>query len=1133
MADSERCPSCSHKVESAAEQCLKCGFPLAMLRSVVGGSIHNGAMPTLDGSAKRPSITRVAGSRAHLDPGEIVLIGSSAGASRSDVRRLFESHQDIAADHVAVLTNPEGNVWAAWIAADALPLYVDGKPSVAAKLADSSIIQLGPYGWEYHAALRILRPVAPINGRSVPIDAAVPGRLLPTRFVIPAHQMIAITGPSGCGKSTLINEIRLGNAISPGLNLEGEIYFMPQQDLVHDDLRIKDTLTFVAKFYGRDEVLPVDIEDALQSVGLTPEYAERFPSKLSGGQLRRCRIAAALSSGRGVIVLDEPDTGLDHETATEVIRMLRSVSLRGATVIAITHHRHVLELFDRVIGMRPAAEGGRVVSDSCCRAGQEEKEPEFASQDASPNSHDRNATVFVAKPHVRASHQIRILVNRELRAVVSPCVAITVGRIRWPLPLCLISLLLVPLFFAFAIAISVPTDPHYAPRDGLYGEAADIIRLGFLAIVSVVWMSASQSHLALARQRELYDHEQSLGVAWACLLIGKGAVLTVAALAQTLVFLCFLGVFRFFLLERSFFVTEYRHQLPAVWLCLSVVAVAATALGLLVSTCANRSPLTAAAVLPVLMMTQILFSVQFAVSDVRKLNSDEGTGIMDGYRQLAWDTSDSDVDEEKLPLQVTSLLSYFTLTRYGDQWLRSFAASVKPAETAGVWQRRGFAGLMISTIVYYLLAWVLLLLQTGTVWKSIRQWFAGKLAHQQLRPAPALTLLLAACIGLGETPAVSAQTSTHESQATQDPPKEQTWKRISLELVDGRYDANALRRQLGAHAPTEPRWQRLDGKDLLALTALQLAGQIKFDLQGDSLQLHLATTGVSSLVGQLAPCRLDVPANIGDSEQVIVFVHGLEGGASTFSQLRRECIKRGIVPLAFDYPNDGPTQHSALALREQLGELSRQHPGLRLAIVAHSLGGLVAVLAVSDPQFPSGLVTDVFTLGTPFRGSSLAEFQSELELINVVWRLIEKDLSAVDIVSDGRGEAADDIRPGSELLRRLRRYQPPKSIRFHLVAGSKSHLSDEERELLRRELPQELQRLRISLEFAQRIERLLDADELKDGLADGAVTVESATALGEPHCKHVVEATHLELVSSSTSDASKQVFAWILKEMHW
>lgn len=278
-------------------------------------------------------------------------------------------------------------------------------------------------------------------------------------------------------------------------------------------------------------------------------------------------------------------------------------------------------------------------------------------------------------------------------------------------------------------------------------------------------------------------------------------------------------------------------------------------------------------------------------------------------------------------------------------------------------------------------------------------------------------------------------------------------------------------------------------------------------------------------------CRLVIPDNIGDSDKVIVFVHGLEGGASTFSPARRVCTERGIVPLTFDYPNDGPAQQAASDLCKKLSDLSGKHPTLRLVIVAHSLGGLITVLAVCDPQFPPDLVTDVFTLGTPFRGSSIAEFQSEAELSNVVWRLTKGDWDAVDTVNDGRGEAARDILPNSKILRRIREHRIPETIRIPLGAGSKSYLNDEGRELLRRELPSEMRRLRVSSAYTRKLERLLKSDEIKDGRGDGAVTVESATALDGAHCKRVFEVTHSEL--AGTPDRAKQVFSWILQEMQW
>ena len=149
-----------------------------------------------------------------------------------------------------------------------------------------------------------------------------------------------------------------------------------------------------------------------------------------------------------MIVLDEPDSGLDSDTAEDIIQMLRSVSLRGATVIAITHHRHVLKLFDRVIEMEATDDGGQVAADSCPGSDGEGCGLESSSQSVS--ARDDQIHTLVAKPLLGTIHQqIPIVVVREIREFISrPLCTIAVGSRSFAVPSCLISLLLVPLLWS-------------------------------------------------------------------------------------------------------------------------------------------------------------------------------------------------------------------------------------------------------------------------------------------------------------------------------------------------------------------------------------------------------------------------------------------------------------------------------------------------------------------------------------------------------------------------------------------------------------------------------------------------------------------------------------------------------------
>ncbi|MEO1526197.1 MAG: ATP-binding cassette domain-containing protein [Planctomycetota bacterium] len=1012
----------------------------------------------------------------------ILMIGRSTAAPSGALMQTFR-HRELAEHHVALVAG-EQKWFAVAVGGDA---FVDGRNIRAAELRVGSVLQCGPLAWR-HAGAGKLRPVQPIPGVTLQVDAEVEGRLMRTGLTIRQGEMTAIVGPSGCGKSTLLETIRDGS----GLVCEppaGSLFFVPQRDLVHGDLSLRDALAAIGRLYGR-EVKPIDIEAALDAVDLPADFQSKFPRELSGGQLRRFRIAGALLSGAGVIVLDEPDSGLDHETATSVIRLLRSLAVRGATIVAVTHHRHVLEDFDRVIEMKPTEQGGALRSNN--------ETSSRVDAVATENDSSESVTSETTSEHMlpRWLRQFGILVTRERRKLTSPRIQ-RVSFGAFGLPNLLVGWGLVPLLFAVAVAISVPTDPDRNLADGLYGEMAPMARLGFLAVVSVIWMSASQSHLSVTRDRELCDYEMSYGLTWAQLISAKAAVFCLAGMLQTTVFAVLLYLIRHLWLERSFFVDEHWWQLPGVWLCLLIVSLTATTVGLLISAVAGRAPLLATAMLPVVMMFQILFSVPFAVSNpdgyepladydrLTVFEQSEGEGSGDDWEDGDWeDDGWDDLDAER-PMYWTSLISYATLSRYGDQWIRSFALTTEPVEQGRAVQWSCIGGLFAIGVMSLMASWGVLCLQTSRL---------------GIRRGVVLRAAVVILLGVLTSPSASAQDDGVVSDAM-----------IRLPLVEGRYDESELRRFFGG-GEAEPRWRELGNQDRIGLVALELVGKIEFDLGNDELTIRMKGAPKWELMRCLAPPRLLGAEELG-SDEAVLFVHGLEGGRSTFARARRRCEELGVDTLTFEYPNDGPPAEVGRQLATLLAELKRREPRLRLHVLAHSLGGLIVTWAVGEPDFPARAVPNVFTFGTPFRGSRLAEFHDELELYDVAYRLATFTPGGLDTVHDGRGEAAVALRPGSEFLADLASRPRPSGVRFHISAGTKSFLSEERRTLLLGGLPGEMKRLGVSPEYASRLERLLQTRELTDGAGDGAVTRESALGLAGAATSTTFPLTHLALVT--------------------
>jgi len=186
-------------------------------------------------------------------------------------------------------------------------------------------------------------------------------------------EFIAIVGENGSGKTTLVKHFnRLlsptsGDVIVNGKNTKGctitelsrhvgLVFQNPDHMFFADSVR--DEIAFGLRNVGMDAGEPV-ISAALSEAGLLGS-ADLYPRWLSRGERQRLAIACIVAMQPGVIVLDEPTTGLDGYEARFVIDVLKKLQEKGHTIVIITHNRDIAEhCADRVITM----ENGRIVAD--------------------------------------------------------------------------------------------------------------------------------------------------------------------------------------------------------------------------------------------------------------------------------------------------------------------------------------------------------------------------------------------------------------------------------------------------------------------------------------------------------------------------------------------------------------------------------------------------------------------------------------------------------------------------------------------------------------------------------------------------------------------------------------------------
>lgn len=373
------------------------------------------------------------------------------------------------------------------------------------------------------------------------------------------------------------------------------------------------------------------------------------------------------------------------------------------------------------------------------------------------------------------------------------------------------------------------------------------------------------------------------------------------------------------------------------------------------------------------------------------------------------------------------------------------------------------------------------------------------------------------------------------SMAVAAPPEGNNGEGVVVELTveQGRYDVAPLQSvtEQEVDRNSDRIWYPFTSRTRLGLVLLEARGTIaSYEILPNRVRIEFAPQSAEKLRETLFPPALLNLDEYAGEKAVVVMVHGLEGGPSTYCELAPAFANHEWFPLQLVYPNDAGVQRPAEYLLRELKKLHRQYPATRVAVIAHSLGGLVAWKALSDSEAGSAGVTDLVTLGTPFGGSSLAQFQEELELSDVGLRMLQLDWSGLDIAGDGSGEAVQILLPESSQRRALLKTPLAEGVRLHLIAGDGGPVGKGDRHKFRGLVERLIDKLEPQPAFAASLRQFAESRELLNGFGDGAVTVDSATDVPTYDSRRVFSRTHTGLLSVSTDD--DEVFTWIVSQLN-
>jgi ABC transport system ATP-binding/permease protein len=489
-------------------------------------------------------------------------------------------------------------------------------------------------------------------------------------------QLIAVMGGSGVGKSTLLNILNGTIPVQHGeikinrydihrnkKEIEGLIGFVPQDDLLFEDLTVWENLYYNARLCF-DKLKPVEIEkkvfDMLSELELNDykdlKVGSPLKKTISGGQRKRLNVALELIREPSILFVDEPTSGLSSTDSELVMLLLKQQARKGKLIIVNIHQPSsaIFKLFDQLWildkGGRPIYTGNpldaiiyfkqqvnHINADVCECANCGNVNPEQVLEIVETKMIDSSGH-FTSKRRFSPEfwHQLYLNRSKTSKAEINP------DHLQPPqtgfkkpglfkqfliffernlrIKVTDRQYLLINLFEAPVLAAIVAYFTRFAEGSKyIFFENKSLISYLFMSIVVVLFMGMSVSAEEIIKDRKILQRESFLNLSRFSYLNSKVLFLVLLSAFQTLSFVIIgnliLGIY---------------HMNITYWMILFSVAVFSNLLGLNISS-AFDSVVTIYILIPLLLIPQILLcGVIVKFDDLQDKNTGKDAVTMAG-----------------------------------------------------------------------------------------------------------------------------------------------------------------------------------------------------------------------------------------------------------------------------------------------------------------------------------------------------------------------------------------------------------------------------------------------------------------------------------------------------------------------
>lgn len=366
---------------------------------------------------------------------------------------------------------------------------------------------------------------------------------------IGANEFVAIIGGSGAGKTTLMTAMSgfdtdvTGNVFCNGISLRDNfqtlkniIGFVPQQDIIYENITLKKMLYYTAKLKMPEDTTKEEIyariHDVLGMVELI-DHQDTYIRRLSGGQKKRASIAVELLANPGLFFLDEPTSGLDPGTEQHLMHTLSKLSKeQEKTIIMVTHTTNNLHLCDKVIIM---GYGGRL-----CYCGKPEGIKEFFHTDDIVQVYDMitaDTKSWEARFKASGINRLGNESNAESSKAIKPKKVSNINQLSVLIRryLTLIKNDMERLMMIFIQPVLIGMLLALVAEEGIYEKMFETRSILFALMSAGIWMGLFNTIQEIYKERVILKREYMANLKLPLYMLSKYIVQAMIAIAQSVI----------------------------------------------------------------------------------------------------------------------------------------------------------------------------------------------------------------------------------------------------------------------------------------------------------------------------------------------------------------------------------------------------------------------------------------------------------------------------------------------------------------------------------------------------------------------------------------------------------------------